>query len=264
MAVSYLVSALGNPFRSAKPIMETLARWTEPHRPCNYVPEHVCQLRYLHVASLGRDEYMSFLLTGWRRFGHTLFRQRCSGPGACRSLRVDVTRFRPDRSQRRARKANAGDVSLRIGAPAVTREKVDLFDRFHGERSETKGWAPSEPGDAAEYARMFVVNPFPTQEWCYFLDDTLVGVGYVDELAGGLSAIYFAHDPSHHDRSLGTWNVLSLIDRAFYLGLAHVYLGYHADGCPSLRYKGRFRPNQSLELDGSWCDGGTGKPGDVA
>jgi arginyl-tRNA--protein-N-Asp/Glu arginylyltransferase len=234
--------------------METRARWTEPPRRCNYVPDHVCHLRYLNVASISRGEYMSFLLTGWRRFGHILFRQRCFGPGACQSLRVDVARFRPDRSQRRARKANAGVVSLRIGTPAVTREKVDLFDRFHAERSETKGWALYEPGDTAEYRRMFVINPFPTQEWCYFLGDALVGVGHVDELAGGLSAIYFTRDPNYSDRSLGTWNVLCIIDRAAALGLPYVYLGYHAEGSPSLHYKGRFRPNQSLDLDGVWRD----------
>lgn len=200
------------------------------------------------------DEYMALLKAGWRRFGHTVFRQTCSGPGACRSLRVEVARFRPDRSQRRACKANAGFVSVSIGKPTVTAEKIALFDRFHAERAQTKGWAVEEPGDMAEYTRMFVINPFPTQEWCYFVGDALVGVGYVDELSGGLSAIYFARDPNYDDRSLGTWNVHCLVDRAKTLGLPHVYLGYHAEGSASLHYKGRFRPNQSLDLDGEWRD----------
>ncbi len=235
--------------------MTTIVRWTTPAERCHYLPDHICQQEYLSVASLRSDEYMALLEAGWRRFGHMVFRQTCSGPGACRSLRVDVARFRPDRSQRRACKANAGVVSLRIGKPTVTAEKVALYDRFHAERSRTKGWAVDEPGDTAEYARMFVINPFPTQEWCYFLGDALVGVGYVDELAGGLSAIHFARDPNFCDRSLGTWNVLCIVDRARALGLPHVYLGYHAESAPSLHYKGRFRPNQSLDLDGEWRDG---------
>ncbi len=235
--------------------MKIVARWTTPADQCHYVPDHTSEHEYLSVASLHADEYMVLLEAGWRRFGHTVFRQTCSGHGACRSLRVDVARFRPDRSQRRVRKKNAGVVSLRIGNPTVTAEKVALYDRFHGERSRTKGWPVEEPGDAAEYTRMFVINPFPTQEWCYFVGDALVGVGYVDLLAGGLSAIYFARDPSYCDRSLGTWNVLCLVDRATTLGLPHVYLGYHAEGSPSLHYKGRFRPNQSLHLDGTWRAG---------
>jgi leucyl-tRNA---protein transferase len=235
--------------------METIVCWTDPSSRCDYRPDHICRREYLCVAALDPDEYMAYLLAGWRRFGHTLFRQRCSGRNACRSLRVDVARFRADRSQRRTRKADEGMVQLSIGTPAVTPEKLALFDRFHAHRSETRGWPTYEPNDAAEYARSFVLNPFPTQEWCYFLDDVLIGVGYVDDLVGGLSAIYFAHEPRHRDHSLGTWNVLNLIDRARGLGLPHVYLGYASEGCPSLQYKARFRPNQSLDCDGTWRDG---------
>jgi leucyl-tRNA---protein transferase len=236
--------------------MKTVVRWTAPPFPCDYVPDHICQREYLHVARMNRDEYMAYLLAGWRRFGHMLFRLNCSGSNACRSLRVDAACFRLDRSQRRARKANEGAIRLSIGDPKVSPKKVALIDQFHSERSETRGWSLSAPGDREEFVRRFVLNPFPTQEWCYFLDDLLIGVGYVDELAGGLSAIYFARDPTQRDRSLGTWNALCLIDRARALGLPHVYLGYHVVGCPSLEYKGRFRPNQSLDPDGVWRDSG--------
>ena len=42
---------------------------------------------------------------------------------------------------------------------------------------------------------MFVENPFPTEEWCYYDGARLIAVGYVDQLAEGLSAIYFYYDP---------------------------------------------------------------------
>ena len=208
----------------------------------------------MYVAALDPDEYMAYLLAGWRRFGRMLFRLRCRACNSCRSLRVDAFRFCPDRGQRRCRKANEGTVRLDIGPPAVTPTKLALLDRFHAERSETRGWPVHDPGSVEEYVASFVENPFPTQEWCYWLDDMLIGVGYVDVLAGGLSAIYFAHDPAHHHRSLGTWNVLSLLHQARALGLPHVYLGYCVAGCPSLEYKVRFRPNQMLDPDGSWRD----------
>jgi arginine-tRNA-protein transferase len=165
---------------------------------------------------------------------------------------VDVARYRASRSQRRTRMANHGKIGLRIGAPAVTSEKVAVFERFQAERSESKGWIPYEPGEAASFIQNLASNPFPTQEWCYFLGEALIGVGYVDQLSGGLSAIYFARDPAFSDRSLGTWNVLCQIDRAKALGLPHVYLGYHVDGCPSLRYKASFRPNERLDDHGVW------------
>jgi arginyl-tRNA--protein-N-Asp/Glu arginylyltransferase len=202
--------------------MKTVVRWSEPPSPCDYSALHSCRREYLYVSALDSDEYMAHLLAGWRRFGHMLFRNRCSGRDACRSLRVNVARFCPDRSQRRARKANEGLIRLCIGTPAVTAEKVALFDRFHAERSAARGWASHDVNDADEYAKTFVSNPFPTQEWRYTLDGALVGAGYVDQLSGGLSAIYFAHDPNFRNRSLGTLNVLALLDRAKSLELPYV------------------------------------------
>jgi arginine-tRNA-protein transferase len=234
--------------------METLLRTSEPPVPCDYLPDHMCQREYLYVSSLDRDEYMAYLRTGWRRFGYMLFRQNCSGAGGCRSLRVDASRHRASRSQRRTRGLNAGTIRWSIGTPAITDEKVAVFERFQAERSESRGWHPFAAGEVAAFIQDLASNPFPTQEWCYYLGDVLIGVGYVDELSGGLSAIYFARDPAYRDRSLGIWNVLCMVNRARVLGLPHVYLGYHADGCPSLRYKARFRPHERLDPDGVWRD----------
>ena len=91
---------------------------------------------------------------------------------------------------------------------------------------------------------MFLANPFPTEEWSYWIGGRLAGVGYVDVLDEGLSAIYFFHDPRDARRSLGTVNILHLIEAARQRGLPHVYLGYYVDGCRSLEYKARFKPNE--------------------
>lgn len=206
----------------------------------------------MHVAALDREEYSALLVAGWRRFGRSLFRLRCLDHNACRQLRIDAARFRPNRSQRRCRKANDGVLRLHVGTPSITPEKLALLDRFHADRSVSRQWPPHDSADAAGYSQSFVENPFPTQEWCYFLDDVLVGVGYVDCLPIGLSAIYFAHEPAYRDRSLGTWNILNLVDRASSLGLPHLYLGQYSARCPSLEYKGRFRPHEILGDDGRW------------
>ena len=98
---------------------------------------------------------------------------------------------------------------------------------------------------------LYVANPFPTEEWSYWISGTLVGLGYVDALPEGLSAIYFVHAPDEHRRSLGTFNILTLIDAARRRGLPHVYLGYYVEGCRSLEYKARFRPHEVLN-GGAW------------
>jgi arginine-tRNA-protein transferase len=197
---------------------------------------------------------MERMARGWRRFGDTLFRPRCPSCNACRSLRVVVDRFRPDRSQRRVRQANVGQVRLEIGRPAVSDDKLRLYDSYHAFQSDFKGWPTHAPKDAAGYANSFVDNPFPTQEWCYYVKDRLIGVGYVDDLPGGLSAIYFFYDPDYRHLSPGTWNVLSILDHAADRRIPFVYLGYYVAGCRSMTYKVRFRPNQVLDPDGRWSD----------
>jgi arginine-tRNA-protein transferase len=99
-----------------------------------------------------------------------------------------------------------------------------------------------------------VHNPPFTEEWCFFLGDRLVGVGYVDRLAASLSAIYFFYDPDMRDRSLGTFNVMCLLRECARRSLPHLYLGYYVKGCRSLEYKGNFTPNQALDPDGQWRD----------
>jgi leucyl-tRNA---protein transferase len=233
--------------------MESLFRFVAPPTRCGYLPDRQWSLEYDVVTGATTADYLARMLQGWRRFGDTLFRPRCEGCSACRSLRVLVERFRPDRSQKRAARAN-GDVRIRIGPPSVTKGKLSLYDRYHAYQSDAKGWPQHPAKDAASYAHSFVDNPFPTQEWCYYLDDRLVGVGYVDDLPGGLSAIYFFYDPDQRQRSLGTFNVLSLLEYARRRKVPHVYLGYYVAGCGSMEYKTRYVPNQLLGEDGRWHD----------
>lgn len=233
--------------------MESLFTFTSPPSQCSYLPDREWQLHYEIVGRLDPREYMARLKQGWRRFGYSLFRPACPVCTMCRSLRVPVATFRPDRSQRRAWAANATSVVLSIGAPSVSPAKLALYDKFHQFQHERKNWPGRGAESAAEYAESFTDNPFATEEWCYHLDGRLIGVGYVDRLPEGLSAIYFYHDPDEQHRSLGTFNVLSVIGRAAKLALPHVYLGYFVEGCRSLEYKARFRPNEVIDARGEWA-----------
>jgi leucyl-tRNA---protein transferase len=244
--------------------MESLFRYVAAPSSCGYLPDQQWSLEYEYVAALTPGEYLQRLLDGWRRFGYMLFRPACETCRACQSLRVPVDQFRPDRSQKRARRANQGLVELHIGQPSVTRAKLALYDRYHDYQAGHKGWPQHPAKDAAGYAESFVRHPFPVEEWCYTLDGRLIGVGYVDVLAasppngapgmGGLSAIYFLYDPQESQRSLGTYNVLCVIDEAKRRGLPYAHLGYYVEGSPSMSYKTRFAPNQLRGADGVWRD----------
>jgi arginine-tRNA-protein transferase len=244
--------------------METLFHYVAEPSRCGYLPSEQWSLEYLYVSSISRGEYLERMLDGWRRFGTMLFRPACPTCRACRSLRVLAGPFQPDRSQRRCHKLNDGVVRMRVGPPSVSRTKLALYDRYHQFQSEAKGWPQHPARDQDSYLSSFVEQPFEVEEWCYYVEDRLVGVGYADVLpdqpqgrAGddrGLSAIYFFYDPHERYRSLGTWNVLYMIEQAQLRNLPFVYLGYYVEHCPSMSYKPRFVPNQLRGLDGVWRD----------
>lgn len=221
---------------------------TMPSR-CEYLPAQVSRLEYEMVGQLTSADYLERLHRGWRRMGHALFRPMCPACDACRSLRVPVATFRPNESQRRAWKANRERLTLTVGSPSLSAAKQDLFVKFHRHQQGAKGW----PQRTADDLTSFLRNPLPTEEWCYFDGDRLIGLGYVDVVPDGLSAIYFVYDPDARSRSIGTFNVLTVIAAAARLRLPQVYLGYYVEGCRSLEYKARFRPNEVLIRDGSWA-----------
>jgi leucyl-tRNA---protein transferase len=234
--------------------MKTIAHFVSMPSRCSYLPDRLASIEYDRVASLTAGEYQQLVEMGWRRFGHTVFRPVCRTCNECRSLRVLVDRFQPNRSQRRVRKLNDGTLRLEVGIPAVSREKLDLYDRYHAYQSDLKDWPAHPPKDLAEFIGAYVDNPFRGQEYCYYLQDRLIAVGYVDALPGAFSAVYCFYDPDERSRSLGTFNVLSIIENARRLSVPHVYLGYFVEECGSLAYKANFVPNQIRGSDGIWRD----------
>ena len=228
--------------------MESRRTLVSPPGPCGYLPDRLWQIRYEIAPRLTREEYMQRLDDGWRRMGTAMFRPVCPACRMCQSLRIPVETFRPDRSQRRAWKTNEAAVRVRVASPVLTRDKLELYRRFHAHQTDAKGWPLQD-----DHAIVSLLdNPFPTEEWTYWIDGRLSAVGYVDRLARGLSAIYFFYDPDDRDRSLGTFNVLSVIAAARDARLPYVYLGYYIPGYSSLAYKARFRPNEVLGDDGTW------------
>jgi leucyl-tRNA---protein transferase len=233
--------------------MEPGFRYQAPPSQCGYLADQTWSLEYDFVPDFTAAEYMQRMLDGWRRFGRMLFHPRCPTCQACQSIRVPTDTFRPDRSQRRAARANDGVVTLEVGrAASPSAAKLKLYDRYHAFQAGFKGWPQQAAKDRAYYQLSFIDNPFPCEEWCYYLGSRLVGVGYVDPLPAGLSAIYFFYDPDERQRSLGIWNVLCVLAAARERRLPHTYLGYYVAGSKSMEYKATFRPNEVRHPDGTW------------
>lgn len=230
-------------------MVKPLSFLSSPSR-CEYLHDRVSQMRYELEPELAPVHYMERLSNGWRRFGYAMFRPECPACSMCESLRVPVDRFRPSASQRRVWNRNQ-DLAVRVGTPSITRDRIALWHAFHAHGEATKGW----PAEYAPAPGLMLETPFPIEEWTYVDRDRLIGVGYVDALAEGLSGIYFYWDPTEGKRSLGTFNVLNLIASAGARALPHAYLGYYVRGCRSLEYKARFQPCELLQ-NGRWVSQG--------
>ena len=85
----------------------------------------------------------------------------------------------------------------------------------------------------------------------YRLQGVLVGVGWLDLLANSVSSVYFAFDPTHDRRSLGTFSIMKEIELCRELGLPHLHLGFWVENCQAMSYKNRFQPYQLL-VNGRW------------
>ncbi len=231
--------------------MKVVAKFLSSPDRCGYLPDRNWQLEYEYVSELSPAEYMEKLRAGWRKYGYALFRPMCKNCNECQPIRIAVDRFDPNRSQKRTMKANQ-DIVVEIGPAHLTREKYDLYLRHHNHHVKTVGWPEPDLNTSITHLNSLSDNPFAIQEWCHYLDDKLVGVCYVDPIPDGFSAVYSVYDPLLNKRSLGTWMVLSIIEKARELKLPYVYLGYLVQGCRSMRYKSKFNAHEIRGLDGVW------------
>lgn len=223
---------------------------TSPDR-CGYLPDRKWSLEYNFVTALSPDEYQALIERGWRKYGHALFRPVCQNCRECRPVRVLCRDFEPSRSQKRTLEKNR-DIEVVVSEAAPDREIFELYVRHHESRSAMVGWPEPDFLGSMSHLSTMVDNPFPIEQWCHFLEGNLVGTCYVDPLPAGLSAVYSFYDPDLPERSLGTWMILSLIERCRSLGLPYLYLGYYVEGCRSMSYKKKFLPQEVQDLEGNW------------
>ncbi len=191
--------------------------------PCPYLPDRVERRVVTELA--GRDAMMlhdTLSLAGFRRSHGVAYAPACPDCEACRAVRIKVLDFRPSRTQRRILKANAG---LRVASrpPRATREQFELFAAYQRSRHGDGDMANM---DYLDYSALVEDTAVDT-ELLEFRDDgdILLAACLSDRLGDGLSAVYSFYSDGEPRRSLGTYMILWLAERARMLGLPHLYLG---------------------------------------
>lgn len=215
--------------------------------PCPYLPGRSARQIVVLPPPGIPGLYHSFMDLGYRRLGSVYYRPACRGCQECRPLRVRVEEFQPSRSQRRCLERNR-DVVVEVGAPEATAEKHDLYRRYLEARHDGQ-----MDGSWSELKDSLYDTPPTTLELCYRAEGRLLAVGLADAEPRALSAVYCFFDPGEEARSLGTLNVLRLIEECRRRGVPHLYLGYWVAGSPKMAYKASFRPHELLDDEGRWA-----------
>jgi arginine-tRNA-protein transferase len=230
---------------------EELFEWLVYDGPsrCPYLPGETARLPMrLPTRPVTRAELSARLREGDRRQGLLLYRPTCPTCRACEAIRVDVEAFRPNRTQRRTFRRGEAVFETTTAAPAVTREKVLLFNRHKLERDLL---VDRELLGLAGYEEFLVASCTDTFELQYRHGGALVGVAVTDRAADALSAVYCYFDPAYARWSPGAYSILKQIALCREWGLRYLYLGLYVGTCQPMRYKADYLPHERL-IGGTW------------
>lgn len=225
--------------------------YTTAPLPCPYVPDRVERKVVTEITGLDAESLHDRLSrAGFRRSHNIAYAPVCPGCHSCIPIRIRSADFRPNRTQRRNLRVNG----LIEGFDVPARATAEQFQLFRAYQSARHGDGDMASMSFYDYRAMVEDTPIETV-MAEFRDpeDRLVGACLTDRLGDGLSAVYSFFDPALARRSLGTFAILWLVERARALGLPHVYLGYWVPESGKMAYKSRFAASEIL-VGGAWQD----------
>lgn len=218
-------------------------------QPCPYLSDRVARMPLrIPARLLQRNELEQRLEIGDRRQGIFLYRTSCPGCRACEPIRIEVSAFQPNRSQRRALVKGNERITVEVADPIADERRVELYNRH----KELRGLSSDRDGiDLEGYREFLVVSCCESFELRYRLDGELIGVALVDRSEDSLSAVYCFYDPVLERLGIGTYSVLKQIELCKSWNLRYLYLGLYIGESERMKYKARFLPHQRL-IDGTW------------
>ncbi len=220
---------------------------TAPY-PCSYLPGVQARSQVATPSfMISTPVYSELVQHGFRRSGTYTYRPRCDECQACVPLRIPVSQFIPNRSQRRAWKQHA-DLVATPNSLHDSSEYFGLYQRYQKSRHPNGGM----DNDDHESYQNFLLQSHVDSFLVEFRESGILRmVSVIDLLSDGLSSVYTFYDPDLPRARFGVYNVLWQIELCRKLELDHVYLGYWIKNSRKMAYKTGYRPAQGL-LEGTW------------
>lgn len=235
----------------ARPALQRQILTYHDEHPCPYFEEgRICTIEYLIPDEKQFQDFHKYLAKGYRRTGRILYHNICKNCSDCKPVRIITDTFQPSRSQKRTLKDNA-DIRVEILPHSfITPEKILLYSKY------VKSKHPENENDEVDNPAVNVLLSMhygyrDIIEMNYYLEDTLIGVGIVDEGRNALSSHYFYYNTHYPERRLGVFSILQELALARSLGKKYYYLGFYIEENQKMSYKKYIRPNQMYE-NGKW------------
>ena len=210
---------------------------------CPYLKSRNYRQEYFVGTGLDEYQFKKLLDNRWRRFGAVFFRPICPDCRKCLPIRIPVADFQPGKSQRRVIRKNR-ETRILFSELSYRDELYEIYEKHSRLRFD-------QECSQDEFLRNFYNPAVPSFQSEYYLDDKLIGFGFLDKSADGLSSVYFCFDPDYESYSPGTFSILAEIRQCAAMGLDYYYLGYYIAECSRMAYKGRFLPYEILS-GGIW------------
>ncbi len=197
---------------------------------CPYLHDRTRCSIFFQTEKLPPAAYEHLLDGGWRRCGKMFYLNTCPNCAECLPLRIVVDDFKPDRTQKRILKKNAG---LRTEIVNAEFDSGDyrLYARYLEERHGDKS------ANEDDYRNFLLNSPVESLIMRYYDGDTLIGVAWIDEMPKSISSVYFAFDRAFERQSPGVFSILKQIELCKRLGKKFLHLGFYIKDCRKMNYK---------------------------
>lgn len=218
---------------------------------CGYLPNKLAQSLIAAPQHLiNANVYSGLIQQGFRRSGKFAYRPHCDGCRECVAVRINIPKFQPNKSQKRAHKRHQ-DLDVTILPIAFHGEHHALYSAYQAARhAEDIHQDPDENGE--EQYRNFLCQTNVDSVMVEFRQQgSLKMLSVIDVVYDGISAVYTFYDTTDLKASYGTYNVLWQIEWAKHLKLPYLYLGYWIRESKKMAYKQNFKPLEKL-IDGEW------------
>jgi arginyl-tRNA--protein-N-Asp/Glu arginylyltransferase len=216
--------------------------------PCSYLAgKQATSLVATPPHLIGTEIYSELVHHGFRRSGLFTYRPDCASCRDCVPVRLPVSHFAPNRSQRRCLKAH-DNLSAREMPLLHFAEHYALYLRYQARRHPGGGM---DQDDLEQYANFLLQSRINSRLVEFTENGILRMVSIIDVLSDGLSSVYTFYDPDVAGASYGTYNILWQIEQCLARNLPYLYLGYWIEASTKMAYKASFKPIEGL-IDGQW------------